>query len=283
MTQSAPIPKGTAHRRRNIGLVFVGALVLIIVVGAVAVSLPGQQAKQGMATGPLLIVVTQATVDQTPLDAQPGYSVLIYNVTITNPIDSNARYTSGLLYFSLTGSTNAPYVHVVVPSVKEWLPPILIGPGEHASGQIAFRGPSNELPMKLEYRNSGELVDETVTDLPQPTNWVTEVGAAKATVSGAAGGSYIAKASVQNTAGYNLFFSNNTTPIRVGVTSVGSGAPSVTVNSISVDHGFTVASVTPALPKTLVGDGQEVDFIVTVRATPSSVNVDTLSITLLTG
>ncbi len=232
-------------------------------------------------SGPLNIRVTQVTVDQTSIGSQSGYTTYIYDVTITDT-DSVSHYIFPSA-FKLISTTNAAYQFKIDLAERQSLPPsITLSPGQHVSGQISFQAPNGEQPAKLEYSFPPEFVDVFSSSLPQPTRWVSYVVLARASIQGNASSHYFVSADIQN-ASTGIYYSTDVIPVKIALTSLGNDIASIKITSVMVaNQGFKVSSVTPALPVTVAGNGQEVDFIVNLTLPQASVNADTLNLALAT-
>ena len=122
-----------------------------------------------------------------------------------------------------------------------------------------------------------------MTNLPQPTRWISTVTVASATMQGSAASNYYVSADIQN-ATTGIYWSTDTIPVKIAVTSLGSNVASITITSVLVGHpGFTILRVVPQFPIAVVGNGQEVDFIVYLSLPQSSISLDTLPLTVVTG
>lgn len=244
-------------------------------------------ASTASASGPVSILVTRTTVDNTTTDSPTGSTVYIYDVTLTgndtvgHPVDGS--------YFNLIGSSNAGYETTPDKAVRMALPNATLSTGQQVAGQVAFQVPNGDQPAKLEYRIPSQGVDVTVANLPHPSRWVSSIAAAKATWQpDSVNSNYFVSAVIQNQSS-GLYYSTDTIPVKVEITPyntddiVTEAIPDLAVKSAIVSTvGFSIASISPPLPVTVASNGNEVDFIVYVALPHVSLTVGSLDLTLTT-
>src|SRR5208282_1587777 len=96
-----------------------------------------QIATSGTSSGPLSIAITQAMTD--PLNAQPGDSVYIYGLNITD--SGQGSYPVNESFFTMVASSNTVFHVVSVPAIQRSLASITLNPRQETGGQIAFQIP----------------------------------------------------------------------------------------------------------------------------------------------
>lgn len=241
------------------------------------------------ASGPMSIMVTRTTLDQTTADSQTGDTVYIYDLTLTG--NDSSALPSGAPYFTITDGNGAVYNATNDPTVRQPLPQSTLSIGQQTEGQLAFQLPNGDQPAKLGYGAPAEGVAVSVTNLPPPSNWVSSVEGVSANLpSNSATSNYFVTASIANSID-DLYYSTDTIPVNITITPynyddiVGQALPDITVTSITATTlGFSVASVSPPLPVTVSVNGNlaEVDITVYVSLPSASVNVQTLELALST-
>lgn len=292
-------------RRLGIGRSFAAGIVALVVVAALVgvfvatgplskTSAPATSSSQAPgssaeAAGPVTILVSRTTLDQTAADAPAGHSLYIYDVTVTD--NSTADQGSGSAYFALAGEGTSTYSPTNATSIQDALASVTLSSGQRATGEIAFSVPDSDQPTKLEYSDTSTGIQEAVTSLPAPSRWVSTVSGVMASLpTNADASNYFVSASLVNSTG-TVYYSGGKISIQVEITPYNSddivdeAVPDITVTSISVaNQGFAIASVSPSLPITVSANGNTATTDITVYVTPpsQSVSVGSLSLSLST-
>lgn len=221
--------------------------------------------------------MTTATVDKLSYDAPSGYTIYIYDVTITNT--GTVSHLVDELGFTLISTSNAVYAFTLALAIRQSLPSVQLSPGQHTSGQIAFQVANGDTPAKLEYKIPFD-VDELVTNLPQPTRWVSSVTYADVTLQGNVSSYYLASATVVNQT--EFFYSTDRMVVNITLQAFNQ-VESIQVVAISVANAdFKIVSVNPALPATAKGDTTETSFALVLTMPQASVDIQDLCFTVVT-
>ena len=245
---------------------------------------------EATASGPVSVTVNETTVDRTT-DAPTGSSFYIFDVTLTGN-DSVSHPVNGS-YFTLVGTSTSVYEASADAAVRVALPDVTLAKGQRATGQLAFQIPNSDQPSELEYQAPAQGVKVTVSKLPPPSRWVFSITAAKATWNASPiNTNYLVAAVIENESS-GLYYSTDTISVKVELTpynqheTVNKTVPDLAVTAAAVSNaGFSIASISPQLPVTVTGNGNEVDFVVSISLPNflpnSNANVGTLSLTLTT-
>jgi hypothetical protein len=130
---------------------------------------PSQIAISSTSSGPLSISIVQATTD--PLNSQPGDSIYIYGLDITD--SGQSSYPVNESFFTLTTSSNSVFHVVSVPAIQHNVVSTTLNPKQDTAGQIAFQIPTAQNPVSLRYTIPGSA-NETIANLPAPAGAVSE-------------------------------------------------------------------------------------------------------------
>lgn len=291
-------------RRAGLSRSFVAGAVVVVVVasalGALVATGPLAKSNSTSATttstsiaeaqGAVTILVSRTTLDQTPADSPSGYALYIYDLALTD--NSSATELVGPSYFTLIGEAGAAYNSTTASSVQDALVNATsLSPTSETSGEVAFSVPDSDQPLKLEYTNPQKGFQETVSDLPAPSRWVSNVAQVQASLpTNADASNYFVSATLLDSGG--LYYSGVPIPVKVEITPYNSDdivdepVPDITVTSISVSNqGFSISTISPTLPVTVSANGNTAatDILVYVEPPNASVSVASLSISLSTG
>jgi hypothetical protein len=214
------------------------------------------------------IQVKQVTIDQA--NAPKGNSY--YILTIDASYSGSGDWDVNPLYFQLVSSYSRVYTTVFALSETNSLSAVTLSNGQHDFGQISFELPNGQTPSILEYRDSLSGLNIDVTDIPQASSWVSSVYFAEVSLQNPRGLSVFATGSIQNAE--TFYYTADTVSVKIALTYIafqGVNPSSISVTSITdSDQGFSISSVSPSLPVTVNGNGQEVDIIVNVLVPSSS-------------
>jgi len=214
-------------------------------------------AASSTSSGPLSISIVQATTD--PLDSQPGQSVYIYGLNVTDAGPGSYPVNGSSLV--IVTSSNATFHVVSVPAVQRSLTPTVLNPGQATEGQVAFQIPASQTPLLLRYSVPG-YVTETVSSLPAPIGAVSEPSSVTASIqypSDIEGFEILnAHPYIQNDTGY--FYPGQVIPIVVAFTDSVDGTW-VMVNAItSGTAAVSIVQVTPLLPLVINGYSAGINY-----------------------
>jgi len=216
-----------------------------------------QIAISSTSSGPLSIAVTQATTD--PINAQPGYSVYIYGLNITDigqsPLPVNESF------FTMTASSNTVFHVVSVPAIQRSLPTTMLNPRQEIGGQIAFQIPSLQSPSGLQYIIPGSA-NETIASLPAPVGAISEPS--PSIISNIQYDSDLgfevlsAHPYIPNDTGY--FYPGQVIPIVVAFTDSVDGTNEM-VNSITSGTAtLSIVQISPTLPLLILGYSAGINY-----------------------
>lgn len=225
------------------------------------------------------IVVDATVVDKTTPDAPSGYTTYIYNLAITDVnIESFLVTPDGFKVFT---TSNATYGTSLALAMKWPLHSTTLGPGQSASGQVSFQVPNGQLPTKLEYGNTTQSVDALATNLPQPTQWVSTVDYANATLQGTGQSEYLIVTMIPNSIPF--YYSADGMLVTITLQAFVPNATSINVTSVAVaNYGFRAISVTPALPVLVPNDGTKVTLTLRLSLPQDSLDVQDLVLIVTT-
>jgi hypothetical protein len=228
--------------------------------------------------GPLKIQVFRATLDNVSFDAPSGFCTYIYDVTVTD--EGTSAYLTSPLYFQLVSGSNSFRNFTISRGVVDYLPTVTLQPGQQASGEIPFRVADGQKPTKLLYLDPAHSVSVLVTELPQPSRWISNIYAATAVVSGNVSVSDSVYAVIQNQSDA-LYYSGDVISVEVSISAAGGNATAFTIGSVTVsDPGFMVSRTFPGLPFPVRGGGAETNMLVDVVVPDASLSAQTIELVL---
>jgi len=207
--------------------------------------------------GPLSISITQATSD--PLNAQPGDSVYIYGLNITD--SGQSSYPVNESFFTMTTTSNTVFPVVSVPAIQRSLASTTLEPRQVTVGQIAFQIPAAQIPVQLQYSIPGS-VNETIENIPSPVGAVSEPNPSIITniqyYSDLGFEVLNAYPYIPNDTGY--FYPGQIIPVVVAFTDTVDGTNEM-VNSItSGTTTFSITQITPSLPLLILGYSAGINY-----------------------
>jgi len=207
--------------------------------------------------GPLSISVTQATSD--PLNAQPGDSVYIYGLNITD--SGQSSYPVNESFFTMTTTSNTAFPVVSVPAIQRSLASTTLNPRQGTAGQIAFQIPTAQTPVQLQYSIPGS-VNETIANLPSPVGAISEPDPTIVTniqYTWDLGFEVLnAYPYIPNDTGY--FYPGQIIPIVVAFTDTVDGTNEMVNLITSGTTTFSITQITPSLPLVILGYSAGINY-----------------------
>lgn len=216
-----------------------------------------QIAISSTSSGPLSISIVQATTD--PLNSQPGDSIYIYGLNITD--GGQSSYPVNESFFTMTTSSNNVFHVVPVRAIQHSLASTTLNPRQETAGQIAFQIPSAQNPVSLQYSIPGSA-NETITNLPAPAGAVSEPNSNIITniqYNSDLGFEVLnAHPYIPNDTGY--FYPGQVIPVIVAFTDTVDGT-NMMVNSItSGTTAFNIIQISPSLPLLILGYSAGINY-----------------------
>ncbi len=216
-----------------------------------------QIAISSTSSGPLSIWIAQATAD--PLNAQPGDSVYIYGVNITD--SGHSSYPVNESLFTMATTSNAVFHVVSVPAIQRSLASTTLSPRQGTVGQIAFQIPSAQNPVSLQY-SIPDSANETITNLPAPVGAVSEPNPSIITniqYSSDLGFEVLhASPYIPNDTGY--FYPGQVIPVVVAFTDTVDGTNEMVNTITSGTATFNIMQISPSLPLLILGYSAGINY-----------------------
>jgi len=208
-------------------------------------------------SGPLSISITQATTD--PLNAQPGDSVYIYGVNITD--SGQSSYPVNETFFTIMASSNSTFHVAPVPAIQQSLASTVLDPGQETGGQIAFQIPTAQTPVRLKY-SIPSSVNETIENLPAPVGAVSEPNPSIITniqySSDLGFEDLSAHPYIPNDPGY--FYPGQIIPVVVAFTDTVDGTNEMVNTITSGPATFSIIQISPSLPLLILGYSAGINY-----------------------
>jgi hypothetical protein len=199
----------------------------------------------------------QATTD--PLDSQPGDSIYIYGLNITDT--GQGPYPVNESFFTITGSSNSTFHATSVPAIQQSLASTVLDPGQETGGQIAFQIPTGQTPLELRYSIRGS-VTETIGSLPAPVGAVSELNSITINIQYASDpeGFEILSAHpfIPNDTGY--FYPGQIIPVVVAFTDTVDGTWAMVNGITSGAAAFSIEQISPPLPLVFNGYSAGINY-----------------------
>ena len=237
-----------------------------------------QPPSAGSSGGPLRVQVSRTTLDNVSFDAPSGFYTYIYDVTVTD--EGTSAYDASPLYFQLVSDANTVRNFTISRGAVDYLPTVTLQPGQQTSGEISFRLADGQKPARLQYINAGESVSVLITNLPQPSRWISNIYAATAIVRGNVSASDSVYTVIQNQSDA-LYYSGDVISVEISISATGGNTTAFTIGSVAVsDPGFTVSRTFPDLPFPVRGGGVETNIVVNVVVPDPSLSAQTIELVL---
>lgn len=216
-----------------------------------------QIAISSTSSGPLSISIVQATTD--PLNSQPGDSVYIYGLNITDTGQGSLPVNES--FFAVIGSSNSTFRVTQVPAIQQGLASTTLKPGQETGGQIAFQIPTAQTPLQLRYSIPGS-VTETIENLPAPVGAVSDPNSVTTNIqySSDPEGFEILNAHpyIANDTGY--FYPGQIIPVVVAFTDTVDGTWAMVNTITSGTTGFNIVQISPSLPLVFNGYSAGINY-----------------------
>lgn len=193
---------------------------------------------------------------ETVMDTVSELDYIYYIVMLEATYSGGKTWKFNFLFISLVSDTGYRYNALVLPvSLRQPLGAVELKDGERVKGQVAFKIPKDEVPLKLLYEDEFNEVFLEVTDIPRPRGEVSYIYFVETKVK--SDYHFISVIGEKKTPGI-AFYSGEEIEVELSIKYIRLpfSPLSIGVTSITVED-FEVVEIDPNVPLS-ISDGEEV-------------------------